>query len=66
MKKGRKKGRKRKEGRKEERNVGKKKELMRVVRERQLRFFGHVIRREGMENLIIKNKGQGAPVVPGS
>lgn len=38
--------------------VGNKRDLLRVARKRQLRFFGHVIR-EGMENLIVTRMVEG-------
>ena len=46
--------------------VGERRELIRTVRGRQLRFFGHVMRREGMENVIITGmvegrRGRGRP-----
>jgi len=48
--------------------VGEKRELMRAVRGRQLKFFGHVMRREGLENLIMTGmvegrRGRGRPRV---
>lgn len=46
--------------------VGEERKLMRVVRLRQMNFFGHVMRREGMENLIVTGmvegtRGRGRP-----
>ena len=46
--------------------VGEKRELLKSVRERQLRFFGHVMRGNGLENIIITGmvegrRGRGRP-----
>ena len=46
--------------------VSERRELVRTVRGRQLRFFVHVMRREGMENVIITGmveggRGRGRP-----
>ena len=46
--------------------VGEKRELLKTIRERQLRFFGHVMRRDGLENIIITGmvegtRGRGRP-----
>lgn len=48
--------------------VGERRELMGAVRLRQLKFLGHVMRREGLENLIMTGmvegtRGRGRPRV---
>lgn len=39
--------------------VGERRGLMGVVRRRQLKFFGHVMRREGLENLMLTGAVEG-------
>ena len=46
--------------------VGEKRHLLMEVRKRQLKFFGHIMRREGLENIIITGmvegkRGRGRP-----
>ena len=40
--------------------IGKKRELLRMIRRRQLGFLGHILRRESLENLSLTGKLSGS------